>query len=406
MDQSRRDGFVPPPGDRVPGSERSLRDGDWIGLDGPLAASGDGPVRQSVEVVRHYKCRLVIGCGVLDDWAGEMEAPLANAAAAWVVADRTAWEYYGHRFLAAPRAADLVRGVLTLDVAKGTKSVATWEQVIEWLSGHRVGRRDVVIPFGGATLSDVVGLAAATYMRGIAYLNVATTLVAQADGAIGGKVAIDTPRARNLVGSFYHPVGILSDPTVLVTLPQREIACGLAEAIKTVTVHSEEVFAFLEPRIRGCLCADAGTLDTVVRLCASIKMQLLRPDPFEQDLRRVLNFGHTLAHPIETVFGYDAVRHGEAVAVGMATATRIGVIRGLTSRRAADRLTAAILQAGLPIGVSKTAVPEILEQLDVVRSIRAGSLRYVIPCDIGRMAILDDVSLEEIATALPATPGL
>lgn len=383
-----------------------LRQGDWQDLGGALWGSGEQCSRQTVEVARVSRYPIVIGRGALNDWVALLGPVVSDAPAVWIVADTEAWSRHGDRLQGASGAGALIRDVLTLDVTERVKSLEAWEGVIDWLSERRVGRRDVILPFGGSALSDVVGFAAATYMRGIAYLNVPTTLVAQVDGAIGGKVAVNTHQAKNLLGAFHHPVGILSDPSVLATLPPREIACGMAEAIKTFAIESEEAFAFLEPRIESCLHGGLDALEAVVRLCSSIKMHLLRPDPFEEDLRRVLNFGHTLGHPIETVFGYRGVRHGEAVAVGMATAARIGLRRGLTAPEAADRLIGAIRRAELPIGVSKALIPAILERLDMVGSIRGGSLRYVIPCDIGRLAILEDISLDEIASALPARPSL
>jgi 3-dehydroquinate synthase len=400
--RSRDDGAVEP----LSSNPFFLRQGDWQDLDGVLSGSGERNSRQMVEVARVSRYPVVIGRGALDDWVHELDPAPIEAGAVWIVADTAAWKRHGDRLVSASGAAALIRDVLTLDVSERVKSLEAWQGVIDWLSERRVGRRDLVVPFGGSALSDVVGFAAATYMRGIAYVNVPTTLVAQVDGSIGGKVAVNTHQAKNLVGSFHHPVGILSDPTVLATLPKREIACGMAEAIKTFAIESDAAFSFLEPRIENCLHGDLDALEAVVRLCSSIKTHLLQPDPFEEDLRRMLNFGHTLGHPIETVFGYRGVRHGEAVAVGMATAARIGLRRGLTTPHAAERVIGAIRRAELPIGVSKALIPAILERLDMVGSIRGGSLRYVIPCDIGRLAILEDISPSEIASALPARPSL
>ena len=318
----------------------------------------------------------------------------------WVVADEAVWSLHGATFVASAAAQNMLGDVLVIPPGEKSKSLDRWFQITEWLAVNRALRRDVIVAFGGSVISDLVGFAAATYMRGVSYVNIPTTLLSQVDGAMGGKVAVNTREAKNLIGAFWHPTAVLTDPLLLETLPRAELSAGLGEVIKTAAVESEAAFEFLERSIEKCLLRDRDCLVDVVRMCTSIKMHLLHPDPYEVDLRRVLNFGHTIGHAVETARGYEGLRHGEAVGLGMLAASTIGLNRGITPPQVHARISQLVERATLPTKLPRETADHVLDRIDIIAAIRNGNLRFVVPIDIGRMAIVDDVQRSEIATAL------
>jgi len=368
------------------------------GLLAPTTASH----QVAVQVSRLDCYDILIAAGLLGGRNPLVEQRLrAGAESAWIVTDEIVADLHGERLSLLNFGGSWVRDTLVLPPGETTKSQEGWTRCIDWMTRKQVGRRDAVLAVGGSVVSDLVGFAAATYMRGIAYVNVPTTLLSQVDGAMGGKVAINTPHAKNLVGAFHHPTMVVTDTEFLQTLERAEIANGLAEAIKTFAIESSDAFAFLEETVADCLDGRLERLTAVVRLCAEIKMHLLDNDPYEVDLRRVLNFGHTLGHPIETSFAYEGIRHGEAVAIGMASAARIGHRRGLTTDKTLERLVGLLTAAELPTSIDRSAVDEVIERVEIISAIRGGSLRFVIPTHLGeRMMIVDDVTTAEMTDAL------
>jgi 3-dehydroquinate synthase len=374
--------------------------GTWQGLDAILGQAPRGTWARHVVVPRLDRYQITVYSGCLAHWATELAGLLGGGNRAWVVADETVWAMHGSTLTDSRDAQMIIGGVLALPPGEKSKSLEHWSQVGEWLAANRALRRDIVVAFGGSVISDLVGFVAATYMRGVPYVNIPTTLLSQVDGAIGGKVAINTPDAKNLIGAFWHPAAVLTDPLLLETLPRAEVAAGLGEVIKTAAVESQAAFEYLEGCIEKCLLRDRDSLTNVVRMCASIKMHLLNPDPYEVDLRRVLNFGHTVGHAIETAKGYRGIRHGEAVGLGMLAASTIGLHRGLTPPGVHTRLGQLVGRANLPTSLSHGTVDDILDRIDIIAAIRNGNLRFVVPIDIGRMAIIEDVQRDEIANAL------
>jgi 3-dehydroquinate synthase len=279
-------------------------------------------------------------------------------------------------------------------------AVALWH----WLAGSALGRRDVVLSFGGGVIADLGGWVASAYMRGVPYVNLPTTLLAMVDGALGGKVAVNHPVAKNLLGAFQQPAGVLCDLRYLRSLERRQMAAGLAECIKKGVIASPEYFGFIEREADAILRGEPAALEPLVRAAAAIKTALIERDPYEIDLRRPLNFGHTVGHPLETVTGYAPLLHGEAVAFGMVVEARIAARRGWLADELVGRLETVLDRCGLPI--RHTALPPrvgadaLIAAMEKVRLIRAGSLRWVLPVALGETVIADDVTETEIRDAL------
>ncbi len=355
---------------------------------------------RDVSVVLDCRYPVLVEDGIIDRWPDYLDAlPQACPARVWVVTDTTVRQALGDRFLAAAGAGERVQDLLELEPGEKSKSVASWVRVLDWLAERGARRRDILLALGGSMISDTAGFAAASFMRGIRYVNVPTSLLAQVDGSVGGKVAVNAPAGKNLIGAFHHPSAVLTDPTALASLPRIELSNGMAEVIKSFVISADGRFGELVSRIPACIEADLGALRWVVQMAITQKMDLVDPDPYEHDLNRVLNFGHTMGHAIEAYGRYSQIRHGMAVAIGIACATRLGLNRGLTDPAAAEQIFAALRAADLPVSLPAEDVPGVVEMLGTISAIRNGKLRFVIPRSIGRMAFADDVSPDELIKA-------
>jgi 3-dehydroquinate synthase len=296
--------------------------------------------------------------------------------------------------------------VRAVPAGEASKCLEQAVRLWHWLAESSLARRDAVVTFGGGVINDLGGWVASAYMRGVPYVNVPTTLLAQVDGALGGKVAVNHAVAKNLLGAFYQPAGVVSDVSLLRSLPARHLRAGLAECIKKAMIASPAYWALIERDADRLLARDLAALERLVRAAAAIKSALIERDPYEADLRRPLNFGHTMGHPIETVTGYGAVLHGEAVALGMVVEARIAAARGLLEPALLERLIALLERCGLPTGAAwlpaRMTADDVVAAMGKVRLIRAGSLRYVLPVALGETVIADDVSEAEARAALAA----
>lgn len=293
---------------------------------------------------------------------------------------------------------------IVLPAGEASKGLPTACRLLDWLAESDMRRRDVLVAVGGGAIIDTAGWVASIYMRGISYINVPTTLLAQVDAAIGGKVAVNHNTAKNLIGGFYAPDAVVSCTDWLGTLDSRQFRSGLAEAIKMAVISSRQLLDFIEQHLEPLAALDRHCLQKLVHAASAIKCVLVERDPYEADLRRTLNFGHTVGHAVETVTGYGPVLHGEAVAYGMTVALRVASARGVLAPPVAARIVGILRAVGLPVALGDLPVapaPEdIIGALDKVRQVRDGSLRFVLPTEIGSALIVDDVGDDEIRAAL------
>jgi 3-dehydroquinate synthase len=323
-----------------------------------------------------------------------------------VITDDVVESLYGATLIRALRAAGKQPLVRVLPAGEGSKSldeaVAAWH----WLADSDIARRDVLIAFGGGVIADLGGWVASAYMRGIPYVNLPTTLLAQVDGALGGKVAANHRAAKNLLGAFHSPIGVAANVGFLCTTSGRHLRAGLAEAIKKAVIASPDYWHFIHDNVDALLARDLDALERLVHSAAAIKTALIERDPYERDLRRPLNFGHTIAHPLETVTGYGPLLHGEAVAFGMVVESRIAHARGLLAERTLDELIDLLRRCALPTTAAELPADfdtgAVVLAMEKVRQIRAGSLRFVLPVAIGETLIADDVEEDEVREALAA----
>jgi 3-dehydroquinate synthase len=280
------------------------------------------------------------------------------------------------------------------------KSRRTLDGVYEALLEAGLGRDGLVVALGGGVVGDLTGYAAATYMRGVDWVGLPTTLLSMVDSSVGGKVGINHASTKNLIGAFHQPRAVVADPALLETLPLRELRAGAYEVLKCAVLGDRSLFAALDaapPGLRGW--GGAGLEDAIAAACA-LKANIVERDEREGDLRRVLNLGHTLGHAFEAVTAYRRFTHGEAVGWGMIGAAAIARRRGLLSERAFTRIAEAVDRLGPRPPLSDLQVAEILDALGRDKKVKAGRVVFVLPTAIGRVVIRDDVTRREIRKAL------
>jgi len=257
---------------------------------------------------------------------------------------------------------------------------------------YRLERESIIVGLGGGVIGDLAGYVAATFMRGLPIVQVPTTLLAQVDSSVGGKVAVNLPEGKNLVGAFYQPFLVYIDLAVLKTLPVKEMEVGMAEVIKYGVILDRNFFEYLEENIGKLRELDSEVLETVVARCCELKAKVVEKDEREKGLRSILNFGHTLGHALEALTDYKKYKHGEAVAIGMVGACRIAQEMGMLKKEARDKIEHLIEKSGLPgrIGV-KLSVDDIIQVLFLDKKVQAGKVRFVLPERIGRVVVRNDV---------------
>lgn len=264
----------------------------------------------------------------------------------------------------------------------------------------RFDRKSCLIAFGGGVVGDLTGFVASTYMRGIDYIQVPTTLLAQVDSSVGGKTAVNHPFGKNMIGTFYQPVFVLIDTDFLNTLPEREFRAGMAEVIKYGVIWDEGLFEFLNKKAREISSLEPEGLKRIIGRSCEIKAEVVSRDEREAGLRAILNFGHTIGHAIETVTGYTRFLHGEAVAMGMYEESLIAVQRGLIDQATAEKIKELISLYGLSPSIPSDLNGErLLNAMLLDKKTKAGRIRIVLPERIGRV-IISEVTEEEILRAI------
>ena len=271
------------------------------------------------------------------------------------------------------------------------KNSSTIEKLYEAFFDHRMDRKSFVIALGGGVVGDLSGFAASTFMRGIPYVQVPTTLLAQVDSSVGGKTGINHPRGKNMVGCFYQPKGVFIDTDTLSTLPKEELIAGLVEVVKYGMIRSKPLFEYLENSLSDILQLKEDALEHIIFNSCRIKAEVVEEDEKENGIRVILNYGHTIGHAIEALTGYRQYRHGEAVGIGMVYAGKIAKEMGLVDDSTLDRQTSLLEQMGLSSTVTDLDTTQIVEKLYQDKKTIGGRLRFVLPVQIGEVVVSDNV---------------
>ena len=288
--------------------------------------------------------------------------------------------------------------VLFLPAGEPYKRMRTLESLAEQLAEAGADRDALLVAFGGGVVGDMTGFLAAIYMRGVPYVQVPTTLLAQVDSSIGGKTGSNLAAGKNLIGSFHHPLAVLVDSDVLATLPAAELRAGLQESIKAGVIYDAKLFAYLERNADAVLKGEVKALTHVVTASVRVKADVVSKDERESGLRMILNYGHTLGHAIEAATGYKQLLHGEAVGWGSIAATRLGWMRGMIPEREAERIIALILRYG-PLSTFRATAEKLVALTANDKKNRSGSLSFVLPRRIGVVEIVRDVTKDEMLQA-------
>ncbi len=292
---------------------------------------------------------------------------------------------------------------LILPAGEEHKAAAAFHRVLDVLVDNAFHRDAVVVALGGGVISDLAGFAAACYQRGIDWIAVPTTLLAQVDAAIGGKTAINHPRGKNLIGAFHDPLVVWANPATLGTLPEREYCAGLSEVVKYGLGLDAEFLGALEADAEALLRREAVAVTRAVERCARLKLQIVVADRTERGRRALLNLGHTVGHALETATGHGAWLHGEAVSVGLVAAAELSAGRGLLAAEAVTRLRDLLRALGLPVSLPpKVSEQALREALALDKKILGGKLRFIGLRDLGCAEIWNDVAESELFRAIRA----
>ena len=340
-----------------------------------------------------------IGKGILDERA--LYAPHVRAAAA-VITNAVVAPLYLSRVRKVLEATGAHVTEIVVEDGEQAKRWQTLEQAFDAMLAARLGRDSLVVALGGGVVGDLAGFAAAVYQRGVACLQVPTTLLAQVDSSVGGKTAINHARGKNMVGAFHQPCAVIADVAVLDTLPERELRAGLAEVIKHAVTLDVPFMEWLEKNVEKLLALDRAALAYAVRRCCELKAGIVAADEREAGVRAVLNFGHTFGHAIEAGTGYGAWLHGEAISAGMVMAAELSARAGLLSREDAARVKRLLARAGLPVTGPALSVERLLELMAVDKKAAQGKVRFVLLEGIGRAALRDGLEERLVREAIVA----
>lgn len=298
---------------------------------------------------------------------------------------------YGERVLDALGSGGWRPELITIPDGEASKTLETASLLYDHLADIGIDGAGAVFALGGGVVGDLAGFVAATYRRGIRLAHLPTTLLAQVDASVGGKVAVDHPRGKNLIGAFYQPAAVVIDSEALTTLPERELRSGLAEVIKHAAIADATMFEFLETEIEGFLGLDGLLVRYVLARNCQIKAAVVERDPYDTGVRACLNYGHTIGHAIERAAGDWDLRHGEAVAIGMAAEARLALRLGVCDEETVGRQTALLTRAGLPTSAPAVDPARAREALMLDKKIADGHLRIPVVPEIGSVRILEDV---------------
>lgn len=331
-----------------------------------------------------------IGAGVLD--AAKLYRPHLGAGGVAVVTNAVVAPLYLDRVKAALARAGAQPTIdVLVEDGEQAKSWSALERVFDALLGARLGRDGIIVAVGGGVVGDLAGFAAAVYQRGIPFMQVPTTLLAQVDSSVGGKTGINHARGKNMIGAFHQPACVLADVGALATLPERELRAGIAEVIKHGFALDAALVEWLEANMARLLARDPEALAHVVRRSCELKAQVVAEDEREAGRRAVLNFGHTFAHAIETGAGYGVWLHGEAVAAGMVLAAELSACSGRLPAADAARVRRLVQSAGLPVSAPALGPERFLELMAGDKKAAAGRIRYVLLEKIGHAVLPSDV---------------
>ncbi|HEY4711401.1 MAG TPA: 3-dehydroquinate synthase [Dehalococcoidia bacterium] len=349
---------------------------------------------------------IFVGYGLLDK-LGEKMKQAALSGTATVISDENVFSLYGNKIERILKEAGFVVSSFVVPPGEETKSRGYAIKIYDFLAEHRAERDDIIIALGGGMVGDLAGFVAATFLRGMPWVQVPTSLVAMVDASIGGKVGVNHPEGKNLIGAFYQPNLVLADCQALSTLPQRELTSGWAEVIKHGLILDKEFFEFLESNVDKLTKLEPEIVTRAIARSAAIKAQVVSQDEKEREGKRtILNYGHTIAHGLEAATQYKRFLHGEAVAIGMVGAAKLSQRLGLLPSATVERQQALLQKFGLPTSLRakrsnlKLNLAGVTRAMELDKKVRRKAIRWVLLQDIGKAVIRSDVPQEDVLAVL------
>lgn len=340
----------------------------------------------------HHTYQVTVEPGVLDSLGTIAHERTPHRRCA-LLADQAVLEPWGRRAADALGEGGFDDVVLSVfQSGEEHKTLDAARDLYDVLLEHRMERGSPVIALGGGVTGDTVGFVASTYLRGVPLVQCPTTLLAMVDSSVGGKVGVNVPQGKNLIGSFYQPTAVVIDPLVLQTLPPRELRCGLAECVKHGVIRDEALFEWIDASAPRIQALDPETLTQLIARNVSIKAATVMADERETGERAHLNFGHTFAHAIEATAGYGVFHHGEAVSLGMVAAARMAADLNLCEASVGTRLTALLERLGLPVRGDLPATDVLMQAMRLDKKVVGDKIRFVLPERMGAVTLRDDVA--------------
>lgn len=341
-----------------------------------------------------------IGAGNLGQ-TGRFLAERGRVTHAVVITDENVERPHAVRAAESLAEAEITVDLVVLEPGERTKSIEAAATLWQKMLQLGADRKSVVVAVGGGVIGDLAGFLAATYARGIRFLQVPTSLLAQVDSSVGGKVGINLPEAKNMVGAFLQPVGVLIDTETLETLDGREYRAGLGEVVKYGVIQDAQLFDYLEANVAGLAHADHGVLGHVIARCCRLKADVVEKDEREETgLRATLNYGHTFGHALESLLGYGELLHGEAVAIGMLCASRLAERLGRVDAQFTARQRNLLSALHLPTDLPQFDHDQILRTMMHDKKVQHGRLRFVLPTRMGHVELVGDVDPDQVRAAL------
>ena len=347
------------------------------------------PIWTTIDEKTRYP--IYIGTDIIPEFGHLFKECMPRCSQALLVTNRTIEEVHAAKISQISESlANLGVELIVEAIPEGERTKSYWGlgMLYDFFAEHQLDRQSVIIAMGGGVIGDLAGFAASTFLRGLSLVHIPTTLIAQADSSLGGKVAINLARLKNIVGGFYHPEMIFTDVSFLQTLNVRELRAGLAEVVKYAVIMDGELFNYLESNVESIMAKDPNVLEKIVRRCCEHKIAVVEADPEERtDRRAILNYGHTIGHALESL--YHRYLHGEAVSVGMVAASHLAVKTEILAPADAERQSKLLSRIGLPTEALGVSIDPLLQPMLHDKKRRGNTLRFVLPTKIGDITIKD-----------------
>ena len=357
----------------------------------------------TVEITEDKEYKICIEKGILNNLGEHLSKTIGNKRII-IITNPLVNSLYGAKLLSVLRKDGFNSDLIQVPDGEKYKSLSIAKYLYDELLKRKADRTTALIALGGGVIGDLTGFVAATYMRGLPLVHIPTTLLAQVDSSIGGKVAVDHPLAKNVIGSFYQPKAVYTDPGVLQTLSDKDIKNGIVEAIKIAVIKSPIFFKWLEKNVDQLLKKHKDLLYEVVKEAVSLKVDIVLKDPWERGLRKMLNFGHSIGHALEVEAGYQDLNHGEAVVLGMLIETKMARNRGICSEEFEEKIRQILSflrkQESIGKDIKNLDHNQLWETLTLDKKNYQGRVTFILPEALGKVSLIDNITKEEIIKAL------